>query len=167
MDAIKQWAVCLCAAVLAAGVVTMLAPEGGTKKILKTVVSVFILCCMLSPLAQWDGNLQLAFAAQSDNAREEKAETLQNALDRQVLTACEKKMRDLAEENLTAAGIKIDSITVSMDIGTDNSIIINELVVKVKKKQDQMAAKETLKQTMGVDCRIEASENGGIEDEGS
>lgn len=165
MDFIRQWAVCLCAAALAAGVVNMLAPEGASKKILKTVVNVFVLCCILSPLAGWDGNINLNFSSRSEQMREKNAEALQCAVDKQVLAACESRVAAMAEENLAAAGIKTQRVTVNMDIGADNSIIINDLIVDLENAQDEAAAKETLRRQMGVKCRIAAQDNGGRDDE--
>lgn len=165
MDFIKQWAVCLCAAALAAGIVTMLAPDGATKKILKTVVNVFILCCILSPLAEWDGKINLSFASQPEQIRKENAESLNNAVDKQILTACENKVEALAKENLAAAGIKTESVAVNMDMGADNSIILTGLVVRLADIQDEAAAKQILERQMGLECRVEAAENGGWNNE--
>lgn len=161
MDALRQWTFGICAATLTAGIAVMLVPDGAAKKIFKTVTSVFVLCCLLSPFLKWCGNIAIDSDSLFEQAYADNTQALQTAVNRQVLTACERKISELTKENLSAAGIKTDSVTVNMDIGTDNSIIINELVVKLANAQDEAAAVKTLKQQMGLDCRIEKAENGG------
>ena len=49
MQAVKEWAVGMCAAAIAGAVVKVLTPSGSFEKSVKTVVAVFLLCAMILP----------------------------------------------------------------------------------------------------------------------
>ena len=50
MEGIKQWAFSVCAAMVACGLCQMLLPKAGMEKIFRMTVSIFFLCCLLSPI---------------------------------------------------------------------------------------------------------------------
>lgn len=166
MESIKQWAVCLCAAVLAAGIIVMLAPEGGTKKILKTVVSIFVLCCMIAPLANFTG-INFSIAEKPQEVAQANSDSLESAVNQQVLKASEERIKQMAVNNLSAEGINVESVSVNMDIAEDNSIIINQLVIVLDNAPDQQAAESIIKKTMGLECQIKVQESGELGNEGN
>ena len=54
MDGIRSWAFAVCAAAVCAAVMNMLLPQGSEKRIFKTVLSLFMLCSILSPILSTD-----------------------------------------------------------------------------------------------------------------
>lgn len=164
MEAVKQWAVCLCSAVLAAGVIVMLAPEGGTKKILKTIISVFILCCMISPLTGFS-DIEFSVSDRSQEAVQTGSDSLQEVINRQTLNAGAKAIEQLASEALAEEKINAESVSVNMDIAEDNSIVINQLDVVLDNAPDCEKAEEIIKRKMGLACRITVRESGEMENE--
>ena len=165
MDAIKQWAVCLCSAVLAAGIIMMLAPEGGTKKILKTVVSIFVLCCIIAPAANLSG-IHFSISDKSQEAAQVNADSLQAAVNQQILTASEENIKKITIDALMAKGINPKTVFVNMDIAEDNSIIINQLDIVLDNIQNQQEAEHIISKTMGLECRISVQESEEAENEG-
>lgn len=51
MELLRQWAVGLCCAAVAAGVAQMAAPGGRMNPMFRTVLGLFFLCCAVSPLS--------------------------------------------------------------------------------------------------------------------
>ena len=165
MDAIKQWAVCLCSAVLAAGIIMMLAPEGGTKKILKTVVSIFVLCCIIAPAANLSG-IHFSISDKPQEAAQVNADSLQAAINQQILTASEENIKKITIDALMAEGINPKTVFVNMDIAEDNSIIINQLDIVLDNAQNQQETEHIINKTMGLECRISVQESEEAENEG-
>ncbi len=165
MDAIKQWAICLCSAVLAAGIIMMLVPEGGTKKILKTVVSIFVLCCIIAPAANLSG-IHFSISDKPQEAAQVNADSLQAAINQQVLTASEENIKKMAIDALAAEGMNPKTVFVNMDIAEDNSIIINQLDIVLDNTQNQQEAEHIINKTMGLECRITVQESEEAENEG-
>ena len=165
MDTIKQWAVCLCSAVLAAGIIMMLAPEGGTKKILKTVVSIFVLCGIIAPAANLSG-IHFSVSDKPQEAAQVNADSLQAAVNQQILTASEENIKKITIDALIAGGINPKTVFVNMDIAEDNSIIINQLDIVLDNAQNQQEAEHIINKTMGLECRISVQESEEAENEG-
>ncbi len=165
MDAIKQWAICLCSAVLAAGIIMMLVPEGGTKKILKTVVSIFVLCCIIAPAANLSG-IHFSISDKPQEAAQVNADSLQAAINQQVLTASEENIKKMVIDALAAEGMNPKTVFVNMDIAEDNSIIINQLDIVLDNTQNQQEAEHIINKTMGLECRITVQESEEAENEG-
>ena len=49
MSEIKQWAVNICITLAATAVFSMLVPNGSMEKVLKFTISLFFVCCLLTP----------------------------------------------------------------------------------------------------------------------
>ena len=102
MEAIRQWAAALCVSCIAAGLLRMLVPEGGSTKVLNLVLSVYIILSVLSaresvdltqlrrelsqmqpmPAADWQGMVEAA--VEQSLAQRLRAELEQSGLSAQV-----------------------------------------------------------------------------------
>ena len=67
MSEIKQWAVNICITLAATAVFSMLVPNGSMEKVLKFTISLFFVCCLLTPflvgLPQIDWEAQTTYQA--------------------------------------------------------------------------------------------------------
>lgn len=126
MDAVRDWALSVCAASVCGGIVYLLSPSGSLEKVLKIAVSVFFLTCLLSPvITDWrDININgESFSISQDK----NAQEYQNIYQHQVLEECRKSIRKLTYDILAENSLAAQKIEAIINIGGDNSIIIKQI----------------------------------------
>ena len=128
MESIQNWAFAVCAAAICGAVMNMLLPEGSEKRIFKTVLCLFMLCSILSPILSTDFSdlsTELDFGesrAQSDITGELlslSAEEVQNAIISDTAAALREK------------GVAADNISAEVNISPDGSINISRFSILI------------------------------------
>lgn len=122
---LKNWALALCAAAICGAVMNMLLPEGSEKRIFKTVLCVFLLCSMLSPL------MSLNFSGIEKSLYIDEYENGDITEDLLALSAkqTEKALEDKAKAVLEEKDIDFDNIFAQVNISEDGSINISRFVI--------------------------------------
>jgi stage III sporulation protein AF len=156
MDSIKQWAMTICFAALAAGLANIIAPKGNLEKVYKFAVSLFFLCCVLVPLFNLKGislNMNLQSVTQQNS-------NLQKTVDEQKLSEIQSSVSALITEACQKKGVTPLSVTTKAVIDKSGNIAISSVVVKLKK--ENMVKKteivSAVKDELGIDITIEDGE---------
>lgn len=145
----------LCACVLVAGIINVLAPEGQPKKLLKTISGMFVFCCIISPLANL-GSVRITLPDFDVPAEEQAA--FKNCVDGCVLNMSGEKLRQMVVQRLGEEGINFNAVRVNMDIDENNSIFINELTVCTQTAGQEEKIKSIVKESFGLDCTVTKKE---------
>ena len=156
MDSIKQWAMTICFAALAAGLANIIAPKGNLEKVYKFAVSLFFLCCVLVPLFSLKGislNMNLQSVTQQNS-------NLQKTVDEQKLSETQSSVSALITEVCKKKGVTPLSVTTKAVIDKSGNIAISSAVVKLKKENmvKQTEIVSAVKDELGIDITIEDGE---------
>lgn len=129
IEGVKNWAFAVCAAAVCGAVMNMLLPEGSEKRIFKTVLSLFMLCSILSPILSTDFSALSTEKyfdenrAQTEDITEEllslSAEEIEAAIINDTAKALEEK------------GFAADNISAEVNILPDGSINISRFSVLI------------------------------------
>lgn len=152
MDAIRLWAVAVCAAAITAAVAQLAAPEGKIQKAMRCVIGLFFVCCVVSPFAQ---NLPLLSAANLSYdlpVSDQGTENLTGELNRQTADLFGDNVRQIVGEALAQKEIFPEEVTVNVHVGEDSNIYISSLVVRPKQEDAEKASQiiKVVQQATGI-----------------
>ncbi len=147
MDMLKQWLISLVFAAVAGTLITVISPKGSTEKTLKTVVGIFMISAICSPLTELDSaDFTLpAFAQNNFVANDEEInDYLAKALEAEVIrriSVCAEKMN-----------IGIDDVVIEAETDEDNCIIIHNILIKIQNHEYESAQKaaDALSEELGM-----------------
>lgn len=156
MEALKNWAVSVCFAGIAAAVAQMLFPAGSLQKVFRIAVSAFFLCCFVSPLLSVGSSLSLTLP-KTQNQTASTAGALEAEMERQMHSAIETKARSLIEDAMQQTGVTPQKITVQMDTGEDGGIVMKQVTIVLAKKdaQSSTAVRSAVQNALGAGCPVE------------
>lgn len=144
MAEIKTWAFSACAALIAGGIAQMLIPKSNMEKIFKLTVSIFFLCCLLSPFIIMRPDLMLDFSQESAYEMEQKTEELDKILQEQSMVAYKASIEKIIIDKCAQMGIKHKSITINIynEGQSDTPVIDVELILDISHQQEHKEIKE-------------------------
>lgn len=148
MSIIHSWAVGMCSAAVIGAVVTALIPSGSLEKSVKTVVSVFLLCCMILPFFKENLASQRYLSTNFDEAIE-----TETALSSEISKETEKYLKLSIKEILQKNGISCDDVIIEMEV-KDESVKVSSVVIKTT--ADSEKVKSIIKQELGVEATVES-----------
>lgn len=152
MEVLKQWAVTVIFSSIFGAAVQLLTPKGKMERAVKTTVSLFFLCALLSPFLT--GKFDFAWDDFDDKKLFFKSEILsqQENLNKTVLNQMQTEAENIIYKMVRSADINEASVNVDMDISEENSIVINEIKISVPVKDRNAAVKllPDVKETFGV-----------------
>ncbi|MGI6403947.1 MAG: stage III sporulation protein AF [Oscillospiraceae bacterium] len=156
MSAVKEWAFSLCAAMVAAGLVRMLLPKSNLEKMLRMVLSVFFLCCLLSPAVLRTPSLlvEIELAGREElTARSEKVTELAR---RQSLELARENLHKLVKEKLEQRGIIVHAITINMVTKGQNEMVLQsvELLLDAAEQQGHQGLAQELGRELGAEVLL-------------
>lgn len=156
MNAVQQWAFSVCAAAVAAGIARMLLPGAGLEKMFTLTVSVFFLCCLLSPLALRDPGLNLDIGGIVWQQSREDGEQLRELADQQALELARNSIHRLIRDKLTQLGINAGEITINITTNGQNNVVIEEVVILLddRHKSRNSEIRSALREELGLDVQI-------------
>jgi Stage III sporulation protein AF (Spore_III_AF). len=162
MSAIRQWAFSLCCAMVAAAVARMLLPNSSLQKMFQAVLSVFILCALLSPLVLSRPQLQIWVEEYSSREIERRAAALKQVAEKQTQQQAEEEMRKIVDENLEKMGIKGANITIHINVDEQGAAPIAEAVVLLPEEYaaQQGRIHKQLADALGTAVRLEWESEG-------
>lgn len=158
MADIRQWSAVLCICAVICAIIEIMAPGGNMDKILKTVLSGFVLCALIVPLKNID--LSLDFSIQYDRELPVQEET-QQLLQEQTITLAQHKIKLLVQAELD----KINVVPENIEIFTDNSdissisIITIEVTVKENYSNKAEMIKSCIEQALGLNVTVNIERN--------
>ena len=115
MDTLLSWAQGLVFAAIAAGIVCFISPDSAIDKAVKTVAAVFMLCALVSPLAELkDVNFEGAFSEEAEDVNSDEL-LLEIYEEAELLTV------KCIEETLEKEGVRAVSVRVKKKSAEDGA----------------------------------------------
>ena len=143
----------LCVTLVACAVIRMIAPSGNTSRILSVVISVFVLCSMVSPISSLFKNLNFDTKEETFSVKEKD---FSNQYDDAVITKTADYINRYVCSTLSAEGVENVSIKTVLGVDANNGIYINELNIYIDKAYTERFSeiKSIVKNTVGVEPTI-------------
>lgn len=158
MEAVREWAVTICAAAVLCAAVSGLAPESRLTKGLGIVLAAVMLSALAS-LAAAVGDIKIDTEKLSMHFFAEESE-LNDLVERQTADAVEDAVRRLIARRLESNGISAEDIRVETDISDDGCISIGQVTV-ITAGTDEAHRRETaelLSDMLGINAEVAVSE---------
>ena len=122
MESIRVWATGLCLAAIGGVILRRIAPEKGSGRVFRVLLSAFFICVFFTPLyGLFSFTPTLSFDALPTDIQDS---LLDETVTRQLKTAVETAAREIAETALCARGLSAEKIDVTTDTRADGSIYI-------------------------------------------
>lgn len=151
MDAIRIWAMAVCAAAIAASIAQLAAPEGKVQKAMRCVIGLFFVCCVMAPFAQG-----ITTPAENLTNREEpqmKSEyALTQEIARQTADTFAENVRQIVTDVLADRQIFPEEIQVGVHVDEDSGIHINSLEIQLA--TEDFSSKEEILQLVKEETGI-------------
>lgn len=149
MDGIKSWALTACLAALAAGIAGIVAPAGKLEKTYRFAVSLFFLCCLVTPLF----SLRHIALAQIPVTQTQSAGTagFQSDVAVQEERLSQQSLAAIVRESCGTAGVKPFSVSIGMK-GSGNSLALSSVTIVLRKEQmgKRQAVEAAVKEKLGI-----------------
>lgn len=126
MQEIRESAICLCVGCLICSIISIIAPKGGTEKLIKLAVGAFLLLSVINSVSDIKPDLNL-ISLSSDSAVTENVEAV-NDFAQNII---KKQLSGHIEAVLEQMNIPYEKIEIQMDISDDASISIEQTTVAV------------------------------------
>lgn len=136
MDMLRQWLISLVFAAMAGTLISVVSPKGSGEKALKTVIGIFIIAAICSPLTELESSdFSLPVFAQNDSAYidEDMNDYLAHALEKEVGS----RLSDCAEQ----LNIEIEDVVIKAETDDNGCIIIHEVLIKIQNYEYESAQK--------------------------
>lgn len=129
MDAFREWALCLIISAVAGGVVCAVSPRGATDKTVRTVIGIFIVVTVCTPLARLaKADFEYTFAASYNG--EDSGEKLNELILENCKTAVENALKPVAEKY----SISIVRVELNVFVDDNNRINIHNIHLEVSEE---------------------------------
>lgn len=151
MDKIRLWAYGVTVAAVIGAVILSVAPGGATEKIVKTAVSLFLMCAILYPFISSEE--ARGILKNSELPDIEISESDQGGAENYL----EEKTKEKISAILTESGIKDPDINISISIDNGNEMKINSVTVAAAEEYKDLFenAQANLKAQLGIEVQIE------------
>jgi hypothetical protein len=155
MQSLQQWALSLSAAMVTAGICHILTPHGSMEKIFRATVSVFFLCCLVSPFVLDSAALELQAREYPEAAIEERARRLEGAVDAQTEEAARWEIAKLVGEKLDELGINYRGVAITMEQNGQSGVRPSaEITLESVHEKDHREIKAALERELGFEVRL-------------
>lgn len=154
---INSWTSGIVVAVIIGSIIEMVLPENNNKKYIKTVVGLFVLFTIISPvIAKFAGGIDLSSITKYEEYIETSTKPISTDVslisDDEIERVYKDKMRTDIETNLQQLGYEATNIQISIDTTEENYGNITEISLQVTLKEKGV---ETIKK---VDINISGEE---------
>lgn len=151
MIEIKQWAYGITVAAIIGAIVLALSPKGSTEKLVKTAVSLFLMCAILYPFISGANPIELF-----EKIELPKFDTSisQNDSARNFLT---NELKEKIAEILSQSGINDTDISIDISIENENEMKINSVQIFAAEEFENQfeKAENALRSQLGIETKIE------------
>lgn len=152
MNILKQWAVTIVISAVFGAVIQILTPKGKVERAVKTTLSLFFLCALISPMLTGElsvdsKNFDNLFTSPSAEISER-----QNNLNQTVLNQVKYQTENTISQMAYELGIEEINTEVFTDISEENGIVINKINISVPARYRNKAAEllPAVKKAFGV-----------------
>ena len=162
MEAVKVWGFSMCAAVVVGSIVTMIVPSIDKQKIMKLVISAFVLAGVISPLLNVLDNIDISAQALEQNA----VETSQFQLDEETFGELEDNVSQAIYPLIQQ---ELEKMNISSEFGINTELEQKQDGITVKCvnitiadlhmiKKDKI--KSSIEDSLGLEINIESQQSG-------
>lgn len=144
-DSIKGLAL----AAIAGTIVLFLSPSGATEKSIRTIVSVFLVCCVVMPFVSGDKSLDFSFSLPQKDSLNSQMNITQQAGEQ-----LKEELKEVVSSSLASMGI--EPVGVNIDININGEKISVEKIQIIVKEEDFYISSEVEKKLFD-DLGIKAS----------
>lgn len=153
MNVLSASVAVLCCSLFTASLLKLLAPSGKTEKILKLIISLFILICLTNCIKTIIEEVK-NFSKKS-YVNQKNAETFSSAIDKSVLKVTGDYMVSYIENLLLAENVKYNKLTVTVDTDKQGGINITDICIYMDETNaDSEKASEIIKEVLGITPRL-------------
>ena len=152
MYEIKNWAFSVCCCVIVCGILNMILPEGSGSKIFKSVLCVFFLSVLLSPVSEFSYDI-LSLKNSGSDISFDYSEN-ENPFTDVSEEYLKKEIIKSTEEILNRQGIVPEDISIKINIQENKSIDINDFVIIVSEEQNTEELAERILKKTGIKPEI-------------
>lgn len=151
-EAFKQWAFSLIISGIAGTLVSLLSPRGNMEKALRTVIGIFIISALCSPLVTLGSDAELPSFSIEENAMVQADE-----LGKQMEESCRKTIGIAAKEVATELGITEYNVNADLYIDDKFCIIIQKIRIVLPSENKEIAEEfsQRLQTRLGVPVTAE------------
>lgn len=126
MDTLKHWIICVIFCSIVCAVINVLSPKGGTERVMKVVVSTFLVCAFLSPfISGSSADIDFDFP---DFSTHEK--NLSDEITAQMIHQAEKETENETVTLLRSLGVGYISVEADADVNNENKIFISSITIE-------------------------------------
>lgn len=140
----------LSCSLLSAALIKMLAPKGSTEKIMRLVISLFVLICIVSCFKSIVDVVKISDL--SDAANSESIEKIDSEIEKSVLKTTGDYMAQYVESLLLSEDIKAEKIEVTVE--SDEKSVINLTDVSIYIDKSNTFLKSTITEIIEADLDI-------------
>lgn len=154
MESIRVWATGLCLAAVGGVILRRIAPEKGSGRVFRVLLSAFFICVFFTPFyGLFSFTPTLSFEALPTDIQDS---LLNETVTRQLKTAVETAAREIAETALFARGLSAEKIDVTTDTRADGSIYILRVDVTLDRGSygHTAEAREVLQNRLETDVAV-------------
>ena len=137
MNGIREWAFSACAAMAVCGIARMVLPAGNLQKVLNITISVFFMCCLLSPLALRTGGINIELNGYLQEESEKLAQQLMLGINAQANNAAEAAIEKIISEKLLDMGINHTGITININTNGQNDVRIENINIRLPEEYEE------------------------------
>ncbi len=142
--------ICVCCALCS--VVGVLVPQGSTKRILNSVLGVFIVCALIVPIKTALNGFELDIKSIPEkSAVSSSADEIYN---NQVIKQTEKNLNQTLKKLLADEKIYCKTCGLKLKTNEDGGIYIKSISIYLYKNADKLKASQTVKENFGIKPRI-------------
>ena len=156
MESLQAWAFSVCSSMVACGLAQMILPKGSMQKIFQVTVSVFFLCCLLSPIVLRAPELRVEAQTYTQEEIERRAEKTQEVARMQSQRVVQKEIRQIIAEKLADMGINARDITINISSDERQKEEIWEVTLLLSKTDETKHRKivQELEKALGVAVHV-------------
>lgn len=153
MTVIQASITMLCCSLFSAALIKLLAPSGKTEKVLKLIISLFLLICITNCIRNVMGEMKLLKEHNADYT--EKSETINRAVNEDVLKVTGNYMVSYIENLLISQTIEFNEIAVTVDSDTKGVINITDICIYMdKRNSDAQKASAIIEEDLKITPRL-------------
>jgi len=156
LNGIREWAFSACAAMAVCGIARMVLPAGNLQKVLNITISVFFMCCLLSPLALRTGGINIELNGYLQEESEKLAQQLMLGINAQANNAAEAAIEKIISEKLLDMGINHTGITININTNGQNDVRIENINIRlpVEYEERNTEIQDRLENAMGMKIQL-------------
>lgn len=132
MKSIASTAAVICAVTIGVSLISLIIPSGSTKRVINTVIGVFILCCMIAPVknAAEGFSMNIEIPELNDNI----SASADEAYNKAVIAETESKLNNMVVTYLKSKNIKIKSAKVRLQADNKKGIFIESIRIYINRR---------------------------------